>query len=356
LPLATAVIAVVLVLGLAEGGVRLLLDPMPAPHEGGRFRNSPTIFARTILQAKVQVVKLGDHEIRINSLGYRGPEFAAVKPPGVTRIIIYGGSTVFDPANGVDWPHRVQEGLRAAGFTGVEVINAGAYALASFDSLGRLLAEGHRFSPDYVLFTAGWNDIKFFGETRSLLRAAKPWGENIDPRTTYDGAIDEFLSRNSQAYVRLRAAVLDWWLDAGPEGQKPEAERSSEIRPEWLRQFRITVDTFIDLVRNIRAVPVLLTEARLAAPGIGPDQEKRILYDYVALTPEGLLKAYAAVDREMHEAAAEKHVAVIDASAVMSGKDAFFVDHSHLTESGSIEMGRIVTNALIPLLSVAPTN
>lgn len=359
LPVAAIAIPLVAAVAAAEIAVRLLLDPVPPPKEraADQLQYAPSIFARHVLALWQHTVREWGHSIRINDLGYRGADFAPDKPTGLTRIMIYGGSTVFDTSNAEDWPHRVQVRLHDAGYAGVEIINAGIPGHASFDALGRLMAEGHRFSPDYVLLSAGWNDIKYFRESRSLLRAYRPWIPTADPRTNYMNDADEFLGERSQLYLRLREAWYVWKLDIGPEGQKPGKELADAYLPDGPRQFRIIIETFVDLVRNIGAVPVLVTEARLPAAGNSEQDRRRIAYDYVGLTHEGLLAAYAELDGIVFEVAAGKDVAVIDASALMTGGSEYFLDQAHLTEAGSIELARILADALPRLLSAAaPAN
>src|SRR5262249_19869413 len=110
------------------------------------------------------------HGYFINSLGYRGSDFAIRKPKGITRILILGGSSVFDqnvkdsnPDEGNDWPHLAERLLKKKGFENIEIINAGIPAHASFDSLGRLYSQLWVYEPDYILLYDAWNDIKLFG-------------------------------------------------------------------------------------------------------------------------------------------------------------------------------------------------
>src|SRR5262249_5028667 len=110
----------------------------------------PSVFSRHRLKPMGQVVEEdGDkglgrkkpddepaYRYFINDIGYRGRNFLPRKPQGTTRILVVGGSTVFDgyskdPASGesTDWPHVTEQLLRNDGFNGdtgkknVEVIN-----------------------------------------------------------------------------------------------------------------------------------------------------------------------------------------------------------------------------------------
>lgn len=116
---------------------------------------APAVFSRHVLTAEARESPGPEPGLtyRVNQHGYRGEEFSWEKPAGATRVLIYGGSTVFDiKANhGEDWPRLVQELLRTHGLTSAEVINAGVPGHASFDSFGRFFAEGHQLRPDVVV-------------------------------------------------------------------------------------------------------------------------------------------------------------------------------------------------------------
>ncbi len=187
------------------------------------------VFARHVLPRMKHVVrdKNGKELYSINALGYRGAPFSPHKPESTTRIMIYGGSSVFDHDNPgtTDWPHRVETRLKESGFPAVEVINAGIPGHASSDSVGRLLAEGHLFNPDYVLYYGEWNDIKDFRENDPLLRYRVPArSEENDPLFTYQNPIDRWLCGVSQLYVRLRERYYTWNFRIGSEGVLPEGK------------------------------------------------------------------------------------------------------------------------------------
>jgi len=56
----------------------------------------------------------GGTVIHINKRGFRGPEFDAIKEPGKIRLVILGGSQVFD-YRGQDWPLLVGQELTRRG-------------------------------------------------------------------------------------------------------------------------------------------------------------------------------------------------------------------------------------------------
>jgi len=68
-------------------------------------------------------------KVRINSMGFRGPELLVPKPDNGFRVWCVGGSTTFDvfaPDDDHTWPAQLQDRLQAARPDRVvEVINAG---------------------------------------------------------------------------------------------------------------------------------------------------------------------------------------------------------------------------------------
>ena len=59
--------------------------------------------------------------------------------------------------------------------TPLKSINAGIPGHSSAESVGRLFAEGHAFSPDFVLLYNTWNDLKFFQLEETHLRLLRPY-------------------------------------------------------------------------------------------------------------------------------------------------------------------------------------
>ena len=210
--LTIAGISVCLAMALGEIYVRARYDFVtPDLLRRRSLQYTGSIFSRNVFPPEEQIV-YGNDDSRvkwfINERGYRRKNFAVPKLPGTTRIIFYGGSAVFNSKiweEEKDWPHRVEEALKERGFSQVEVINAGIPGHASFDSVGRLFAEGHLFDPDYVVLYNAWNDIKYFKSGEPLLRRFGPYDEPRGPHLNYQGRTDRFLCAHSQLYVYLRA-------------------------------------------------------------------------------------------------------------------------------------------------------
>lgn len=309
----------------------------------------------------------------INARGYRGDDFAVPKPRGLVRVVVLGGSSAFDTnaTDRHDWPHLVQERLRARGLTHVEVINAGTPGHATWDSLGRLFSEIWMFEPDYVLVYHAWNDIKYFEWVRpdnSILRGYRPYG--TAPGTGYvanrfiyySSALDRWLS-HSQFYVRLRQG--QWrsrMQNIGPEGvvparaaaEKHEQERRSVVAADaWgPRQYGLTLRLIADAARNAGAEPIFVTEARLATSSSHESDRKKIgiNYSYANLGHEDLVAAFAACDVALKDAARAKNVSVLDLSARLTGRTDLFTDLVHTNRKGSEAFASATADFLEPIL------
>jgi hypothetical protein len=317
----------------------------------------PAVFARHVIRpAAERVVINGEERFVINSHGYRGHEFSTHKQPGTTRIMVYGGSSVFDAESKGedDWPHRVERLLKTGGFDNVEVINAGIPGYSSAEAVSTFFAEGHLFEPDYVLLSDEWNDLKTFRSSNSLLRDFAREDVPDDPRTTYQNPLDRLLSNTSQLYVRLRSRYYTWKLRLGDEGMKPAGSYEGELSEAAIKQYELNIETFIDIAKNIGAVPIPMIEARLVSRTNTAEDKRRISYDYVLMTHERLCEAFDTEDAIIRRVAEQKGERVIDPSEELTGKSELFANHIHLNPDGSARLARFVAGELADVLRVSP--
>ena len=294
------------------------------------------------------------HRLFINNIGYRGPNFTPRKPPGVTRIVIVGGSAVFDAnardpnANETrDWPHLVERLLKNQGYNNIEVINAGIPGHASFDSLGRLYSQLWIYEPDYVLLYNVWNDIKYFTKLtpeHPLIDEYGPYpGSN--PFIEYQGFWDRLFA-NSQLYVKLRNHYYGWKFEVGEEGAVPQRRTQDTYGSYGIRQYRLDVELFVDAAKDIGAEPILITEATLVSPTNSTEERKLIPYKYVSLTPTALVRAFDEAYETLRLVAREKKVPLLDLTKEVNGKRALFTDTVHLTTEGSEKVASLVAGFL----------
>lgn len=290
------------------------------------------------------------HKVKwhINSHGYRGPEFAWEKPAGTTRIVIYGGSFVFDirTVEGMDWPRQAEKILRERGHQ-VEIINAGIPGLMSFDAVGRLFTEGHDLDPDYVVICNKWNDLKYFRSSEPLSWQMHPWAVQSDPRFEYQGALDRWLGGVSQLYCRLRYRHYESMRPPEFVDHVNRSDFKNRPTPEALRQYRLHFQMFADTARDLGVKPILMTQPLLIRRDNPPEAREIIEYEKVEFSHEQLCEATEQADSAVRSVAAEKHVPLIDGSASrVAGKIPFFTDQVHLNQTGSLEFAHVVADEL----------
>ncbi len=97
-----------------------------------------------------------------NSLGYRGDEIDMPKPAGRTRIVCLGGSTTYTTELDdyrLSYPYLLEQELKRRGYKNVDVVNSGAGAWTSLESLVNFELRVLELDPDIIIVYHGVNDI-----------------------------------------------------------------------------------------------------------------------------------------------------------------------------------------------------
>jgi len=131
---------------------------------------------------------------------------------------------------------------------------------------------------------------------------------------------------------------------------KPKGVYTSELNQAALRQYGLNLEMFVDCARNIGAIPILMTQARLVTRANTDEQRKRIRYGFQLLTHEGLCDAFEETDAIIRQVADKKGVRVIDVSEGLTGVDEFFRDHVHLSAQGRERISQLVADELVEFL------
>jgi len=330
----------------------------------------PTIFAQHRLKPNQEVNTAegwgarkedgwAGYRFVINKQGYRGAEIAIPKPEHICRIVILGGSAVFDVKASEEetWPFLVGRYLKETGHANIEIVNGGVPGHASFDSLGRLYSQAWMFEPDIVLVYNVWNDIKFIryidgdGPVTPLLSIVRPFDDTANPFTSYRNSFDKLLS-SSQIYVKLRVRYYQWKLQPRFEGKLPEGQPNNAMAGTLgLRQFRLIYELIVDTARNIGAVPALLTQATLVTPDTREEDRERIGYEYQRMDHATLAGTFSDFNNVIRSVAQDKEAAYLDLDEEFSGRSELFVDHVHLAARGRMEIARRVGQFLERVLS-----
>ena len=155
----TVCLATIFTFGAAEIATRILLRTRLSPeeiyarthHTSARGRFAPHAFIPYVLNPGYQDT---------NSLGFRGPEFAIEREPGVARVVCLGASTTYGLYVGTDqaYPARLEKLLTFEGIP-CQVINAGVPGYISIDLLLTLQFRVLPLEPDVVIVYEGRNEL-----------------------------------------------------------------------------------------------------------------------------------------------------------------------------------------------------
>ena len=282
----------------------------------------------------------------------RGPEPSRPKPAGVTRIHVLGGSAVFDHLSpGLSWPERLGPGLGAR----FESHNAGVPGFSSRETLSFYFDRVRRYAPDVVVLYQGWNDVKYVRDFHeSGVDVDKHYGYRTHFFASFDFLTADRPRRNVLALERMWTDRMQSELQENAStSEAPKAVITSSAAwaaGEGVGYFRRNVAAFVDLAKNDGALPVLVAQGTLAVAGLDPALQKRIAYQWTALTPGELLAVNEAMVGALRSVAESRRVPFVDFRAAVNGRPDLFSDHVHLTPKGSEVVAAELVAALRPIL------
>lgn len=321
------------------------LDPNPAltPEQLRKesLEYEASVFSRLrIKREKKEIYKSDQTSYKINSYGYRGSEFEM--PKKKWRLIVYGGSSVFDPLVSVSWPEQLQTELRSRGLD-VEIINAGIPGASSAEISTRFFSEALLLQPNAVLFYETWNDIRFFNKEADGLSYLPVFQEQKNYYIYPQNRLDGFLAENSYIYLLARYAGLDFVF---PEADKNKVDPrvafygddrayTDDINESYAKQVRINYDVFLQVANGSNIMPILATQAMLPIEGLQEENRHKIDYSFVKINFSGIVKTARLIENEIREVAKNKKVKLVDAAKDFSGNPTMFYDHVHFNKTGS---------------------
>jgi len=134
-----------LMLVISEGALRILY-----PQQLGVWYETRDGLA---IHRPNSVIRFGNHEIHINSVGMRDREHSVQKADGTIRILLLGDS--FMEALQIQFeesfPKLLEDRLRQAGVRNVEVVNAAVSGWGTEDELAYWVRYGKALKPDLIL-------------------------------------------------------------------------------------------------------------------------------------------------------------------------------------------------------------
>jgi peptidoglycan/LPS O-acetylase OafA/YrhL/lysophospholipase L1-like esterase len=314
---------------IREDGIRAAIDA-PDPQKKLPFVLVPGSSGRMF-----------DTTIRINNLGFRGPDLPRDKGDAF-RIVALGESQTFGPTlrdGEKPWPELLQDLFDQHASCGhkIEIINAGTEAYTLENNIERMRRDILPLKPDLILSTHGMNGFYPFG----LRRVAEPNEPGVRPRAsaligravlTIERAAHDFRDRNS---ARATAVAL------------PPMSDAELMKSRYAEEYR----KLIALARD-NGADVALADSTMSVNESSP-REVKDFYGAVFKPIDDIIAANDAHNRMVKIIAREEDAPLIDMAAGVDGvwEDDLYLDIVHFTEKGNERVAGLMFHALLPILA-----
>ena len=284
--------------------------------------------------------RMFDTTIRINNLGFRGPDMARDKGDGF-RIVALGESQTFGPTlrdGERPWPELLQ-GLfdqHASCGRRIEILNAGTEAYTIENNLERMRRDILALKPDLILSTHGMNGFYPFG----LRRVPEPNEPGVRPRAS---------ALIGHAVLTIERAAHDWRNRNSTQALAalPPMSDAELMKSRYADEYR----KLIALARDSGA-DIALADASMSVNAASP-REVKDFYGAVFKPIDDIIAANAAHNRMVKLIARDERAPLIDMAAGVDGvwDDDLYLDIVHFTEAGNERVANLMFRALLPILS-----
>jgi hypothetical protein len=251
-------------------------------------------------------------EIRVNSLGFRGPEISPAKKPGVRRVLFLGDSFVFGAGlkEHETLPYAVSRELERRHVGDFEVINGGVYGYQTVNELEFFTKFGVPLHPDIVVILVMTHDMvqntDWYEWTGDGQLKKKPFtSQYMQSRAItrlMPGA--SWLREHSHLFKFVGMRILPT-VNAGenpvPEHtggspkSNPQPVRHDQFSPEFYQEergaFRVTTELLtrlVDVAKENGAKCVLLTLGGTADQNMAESLSPREMLPHEQLIAAGL--------------------------------------------------------------------
>jgi hypothetical protein len=282
-------------------------------------------------------VKGGRINIKINSLGFRGDEFARQKPAHTVRIVCLGASTTFNAevsANDATWPHRLQEKLQQAYLASgvkIEVINAAVGGYVATDNLKNLRHRVLPLDPDLVIYYEANNEIVH--DTQELAIRDGLLGQDGRRQSAFTVTLSKYSVMFDLAYKNL--AIL-------ARSRSSAAGRLDRIPPDLPNHFMSVLEEMRAALAP-RRVPLVLSTF-VVKYRRNQDRETQVANADVAffympwMSIDGMLDAMDVYNQAILDYGSRAHLYVVDDREAIPPDAADFSDCMHLLDKGAEAM------------------
>ncbi len=289
---------------------------------------------------KVPKANFKTKRVRINSLGFRGPELDQPKPHGRFRIGFLGGSTTYCAEvshNKFVWANLVQEGLQAK-YPNIpmDFVNGAVTGFTTERSLKTLQTRLLSLQPDLIVIYHASNDMS--QEARSLAKKAQLVSRPEPTSWLANHSLFWFLVEKNFQVVQTQDDTRAGKnrLDGFPEnfGLWFKKRLINLIREAQQQAKMVAVITWTQQMRREHSREVNLEAAASS------------LYYMPFLTPDLLLDGFERYNEMIRQAATETGALLIGHESFIPGDGIHFVDAVHFSDQGSKKMAERIIRGL----------
>jgi lysophospholipase L1-like esterase len=273
--------------------------------------------------------------VRINNLGFRGPDIETPKPPGVVRIAALGDSTTFGMEAGDDesiWLARLVAELGESSGVRLDSVNGAVPGQRLEDSIRLHHERIDPLEPDIVIIKQAATDIaaharRQYGASAGHAHSATAAGAMLEEHSLLINL------------VRVNAASLtSCWLPG---------KRNDSLDSAGVAAYKGRLRELVDRCRARNRQVVLCTTPR--SFGDRPDQYSlaaSALANNPGLSLKGLNAAFDAYNDAVREVAARTEAPLVDLDRIIPRGSDYFVDAVHLNDAGHRLVGRTIADEL----------
>ena len=307
---------------------------------------------------------------QINCWGYSGKDFLMQKSKDELRVVILGGSHIFDinafVSEGINGFHQIViDSFQAIGVN-LNFINAGVHGQDIKNISARLTHEIPALKPDIVIINSTYNDLRWIPANDTVLLLERvvdlnnsfqlnPLSDTLgfNPLESRYSRLDIYCGQ-SNLYRRVRDL---YWLSRVMLWQKKYNDYINKqvklnMKDKGFESYRSLLMQSISQIRKMGAIPVLCIEERLMKANPTPEMLKvhtPSWFPYQS-TYDTIVADYEKADSIISAVAVSNNIVLFNANKYLGGNKEMFSDNIHTSSLGSIKMGQEYYRLLLPLI------
>jgi hypothetical protein len=271
----------------------------------------------------------------INSLGFRGREYAKEKAPGIHRIICYGGSTTFCTglSNEDAWPTQIEKMLGS----GYEVWNKGAPGYTTAENVIQTALQQFDYAPDIAIYYEGWNDA----QSMHVDSLEQDYSDFHGRLQLADMQFDGSMAATKSALMLLIFQMVERLVVPYPP-YNMRGQVQDGVDPRALAIYEYNLRSLVAICRAHK-IRVLLVPQVMNDRALTSDRP----YGWLPYVPDkdlpAAMKAYA---QAMRKVATEQGALFVDPARSVSWTPEDFIDQGHFTRQGATKFATVVSQAI----------